>query len=1301
MSKLTDLVRSKYPGAYDSLDDTTLEQKVLAKYPMYQNLATKNNDQNLPNETDTDQLFPELAAAKDTLARSDAFDRSISGQPVTEPTTLDKDGNVIPVPRPGFIQSLVDVGKKAFHAATSPIESVQNFKEGMENFITNPSGLGGLVKMSGGSSLPGHSGVQDAIGKLGAQVAGFGAGALGGLTDAVAGTPLNAAFTALTAGESAPIGQAGKYGLNLISKGLSAPLVAEGLGDLLGRDKTLTERGKGLLETAGAVLPFMGSHGVAPVENTIPDRIPPSTIPEDIPVSPELPQELTAPVSETIPGFKSKPRLVKPVETPQGEYVNPETGEVFSRASSFGDNILDDSGRPIAPVEGNEELPLPTNDPRDNFANQVIPPQEPANIFENKILPGSDVAKKKAELDAFRANAANNRNVSPARILNFLGSKEEPVSPGRKITLADQNNLDEWYRYKSLYDSGKQLTDEQMLDWAKIHNELKGIDPNQEVTVSPWKNEKPPSDQPTMSTYILPDGRRLAFASDLTKDAPTIDFTLKDGTIVKATRAPEGTRGFGDNRFTSKSTTGDLTSGQIPDTPTRQPIQKTYESMPFTVDEFGNRTHFHDSGERFTPEEFEHITTHPIMQHIGNQIGSALADVTRLFPHALKGLEKVGIAFDEGLRGVNIMHPSGKKAILINPLQLMKMNNPDGAAAGFIHTILHEAAHLAVRGHDENFTAALANIYEKYGAERALEAQGAFKNAVSDGAGQYHPEVQKLLQQYTEARGRENTAGNLITGEKAKSTSAQIGEGEVSLSDKSDGERTTPYTIRAEGVTPDKIRNVTAKGYKFAGLNDRGDFMFTKGPKTNPVLESEVGLNRPKGTTVKDEKTNPLHEALNLPRAMMATFDWSAPLRQGLGLIHKPAFWKAIPTMIKAWGSQKVFEATMQSIADRPLFRDREITLRNGEKKLIPSFAQEAGLKFTGLGGLTTREESLMSTWLEKVPGFGQGYKMSERAYTAFLNKLRADTFESLVQSGKVFGVDAKANTPLARELASFVNTATGRGSLGRFERNAVALNSMLFSPRLIASRLKYLDPRFYVMASPVARKEAIKSALAIMAAGNTFLTFTKMAADGLGYDADIETDPNSADYGKMRIGNVRMDPWGGFQQYLVFIHRMLPEAAHLPIEPTHTGALPVDFATGFLGTPGGQIKSSNTGRSYSIANPKFGRSNRFDTAVRFVRGKLNPAPGFAASVLAGGQEISGQKMNFDIPTSFNGQSVNHLFDNSVANRFIPLVMQDIRDVYNEDPSLVKYTLPFAGLGMGLQAYDPSSLKKFNKGIYQ
>lgn len=456
---------------------------------------------------------------------------------------------------------------------------------------------------------------------------------------------------------------------------------------------------------------------------------------------------------------------------------------------------------------------------------------------------------------------------------------------------------------------------------------------------------------------------------------------------------------------------------------------------------------------------------------------------------------------------------------------------------------------------------------------------------------------------------------------------------------------TVNYLIRKEKATPDVIKKAQEQGYQFAGLNDQGDFRFTKGqPNKQPVLESEVGQTRPKlGPIIDEKKSSPLVEAFNLPRALMASVDFSAPLRQGLPLIHKKEFWTSIKPMFQAWASEKGFTENQMAIAQRPLFKVRV----DGKGNEIPSFAEEAGLKLGDLTSLNKREEAIMSTWAEKIPGV----RRSNRAYTAFLNNLRADTFESLIGDAEVLGVGSKTNVPLARAIADFVNTASGRGSLGKLESSAVALNSVLFSPRLIASRLKMLNPAYYVMAPPQIRKEALKSLFAITAAGNTVTQLGRMAG------GTVEMDPASSDFGKLKIGNTRIDPYGGFQQYIVAANRLLNPIPGM----------------------GQRVKSSTTGKEFDLWNPeKPFDPTHASVAGRFAQGKLHPTLAFAWNLLSGAKEMSGEPMNF---TTMNP------FENAISQRFIPIIMQDIYETSQENPKLLPVTVPLSTFGMSTQSY--------------
>ena len=190
---------------------------------------------------------------------------------------------------------------------------------------------------------------------------------------------------------------------------------------------------------------------------------------------------------------------------------------------------------------------------------------------------------------------------------------------------------------------------------------------------------------------------------------------------------------------------------------------------------------------------------------------------------------------------------------------------------------------------------------------------------------------------------------------------------------------------------------------------------------------------------------------------------------------------------MKALGSEDFYRNAMDGITADPLFQKTV----GADGNIKPSFAEKAGLQLTDLNNMTSREESMLSKYAEKIPGI----RASNRAYTLFLNKTRADVFKSMVTDASAWlGQDAKNNLSLARDLAEVVNTSTGRGNLGRFEGSAKNLSTVLFSPRLMASRLQMMNPQYYIRLNPVARKEALKSLGAVAAAAGSFTTLMKLA---------------------------------------------------------------------------------------------------------------------------------------------------------------------------------------------------------------
>lgn len=368
------------------------------------------------------------------------------------------------------------------------------------------------------------------------------------------------------------------------------------------------------------------------------------------------------------------------------------------------------------------------------------------------------------------------------------------------------------------------------------------------------------------------------------------------------------------------------------------------------------------------------------------------------------------------------------------------------------------------------------------------------------------------------------------------------------------------------------------------------------------------------------------YEIANIPRAVMASFDFSAPFRQGIFFVSRfRQFSNAFIGMFKQFGSEKVFKEVQASIYADPLFK----------------LADEVGLSLTDMEGLLTeREEKFMSSWAEKIPVVKYVIKASNRAYTGFLNKLRFDVFKDIVKKAELAGLEPKENIDLTKEIAGLVNNGTGRGKLGGFERSATALNTFFFSPRLMASRLTLLNPVYYVRLNPFVRKEALKSLFGFLGFGLILIGLSKLIG------AMVGMDWRSADFGKIKIRNTRLDVWGGFQQYIRIAGQLVT----------------------------GEYVSSYTGKKITLGEG-YKPLTRFDILLRQVESKESPLFSFATALLKG-QDFAGKKV--EIPKE-------------IAQRFIPMVVQDIYDLAKEDPEL----LPLGALGafgFGVQTYEKRNI---------
>ena len=384
-------------------------------------------------------------------------------------------------------------------------------------------------------------------------------------------------------------------------------------------------------------------------------------------------------------------------------------------------------------------------------------------------------------------------------------------------------------------------------------------------------------------------------------------------------------------------------------------------------------------------------------------------------------------------------------------------------------------------------------------------------------------------------------------------------------------------------------------------------------------------------------KESAIANVMNVPRSIMASGDLSAPFRQGLVVMasHPGIFFKGFGPMLHAAHSEEFFQQMVKAIHDAPEF----------------PLMEKAGLSLTDIGdtvkgadNINKREEQFASNLAEQIPGIGHMVRGSDRAYVLFLNSARAKVFTQLVHQAAESGyhLSGPQGEKLLKDIAKFVNSATGRGDLGKLGEHTATLNALFFSPRLMASRFNFLNPLFYARMEPFARREALKAALRLAGTLNLVLFTARMAG------AKVVTDPRNADFGKIRIGNTRVDFAGGFTQPIRLIDQLYT----------------------------GQVISSTSGKVENLSSSGFGRS-RFDVAAQFLENKAAPVPGAVIDALKGGQ--FGKQFSLE---------------NEASQRMIPLLWQDLAAIYHSTgpKGVAGYGIPDL-FGVGTQNYGSTPKK--------
>lgn len=355
-----------------------------------------------------------------------------------------------------------------------------------------------------------------------------------------------------------------------------------------------------------------------------------------------------------------------------------------------------------------------------------------------------------------------------------------------------------------------------------------------------------------------------------------------------------------------------------------------------------------------------------------------------------------------------------------------------------------------------------------------------------------------------------------------------------------------------------------------------------------------------------------------LPRTLISSIDMGGIARQGgiLGVSYPREWREAIAAQFKALRSEAGAEALAKARQADGYF---QVLKANG--------LYESPWGNT-LADLSAREENFMSTLASKIPGI----RASERSYAEGLNQQRWLTGAHILADWEA---DAGSLAAIPRQrieaLTKLLNVASGRGEIPAALR-APVFNNLLFSPRFLASRFELIGMAMNGGGSPEVRRIAQKMLARYLGTGVAILTMASAAGIG-----GTSLDPNSSDFGKLKIGNTRYDMWGGYQPIFRYM---------------------ANFATG---------KSSS-------GQPQ----DRLTTLGKFARTKLAPVPGDVVNILKG-ETMLGEELS---PSAGTARDI-------FIQNTVPLFLQDAAQAFLDEGfvGVVKTAPGFVGLGT--QTYIP------------
>ena len=431
-------------------------------------------------------------------------------------------------------------------------------------------------------------------------------------------------------------------------------------------------------------------------------------------------------------------------------------------------------------------------------------------------------------------------------------------------------------------------------------------------------------------------------------------------------------------------------------------------------------------------------------------------------------------------------------------------------------------------------------------------------------------------------------------------------------------------------------------------------------------------INRMLGTNLPEEGKNLslVLDAMNIPRATLASLDVSAGLRQNVFFLfgHPKASAKAIwgggikPFFGEAWND-------FAGVANYLLKKSgstKEIRKNNWTKEVeasiegMPWYDQMVDLGWpiterSAAGGkLLKREETYASKFAANIPFV----RWSEAGYVNLLNKARVDVGSSCLDKWVRAGVNV--DDDFIRMWGRVVGQLTGRGDWEAIRQALPVFNSFLFSPRLQLARVQLPLTYIQCLKNPAYRpiaKEMTRNIVAFVAGNATLLGLAYSAQQAFGKDKiSVDFNPISTDFGRIKMGNTRADFSGGFVPYIRLIAQLLTNR-----------------------------KMTADGKVVSLDEWPYG--GRWGLLTRFGEMKFAPSLSLVRDVWSG-QDAVGN------PIIWTPEGIGK----EAYKRLTPMALQDTIDAVNEHglaAGMAYGTLAF--FGATVMTYEPNQPKKTTK----